>query len=144
MMLRRVKHRVGESVAFLADGVLLAGSLAGVSFSVVFGKLLAGALFLGIAAGIGARLARRRRPDPPAASRATPGVSIVSAVVAAGAVAALVEMINLPVRYDQAGFEKSNLLVVVAGFLAAFYGARWLIVSLRRPGRNDSPDEAAR
>ena len=41
--------------------------------------------------------------------------------------AAIVEGFNVPVRFDQPGFEKANLLLVVGLLLFLFYSQRYLL-----------------
>jgi hypothetical protein len=54
-------------------------------------------------------------------------IPVLSAVCALIETAVVVESIHLPVRFDQDGFEKSNLLLVTALLLVIFYGNRYLL-----------------
>ncbi len=132
-MLTRWKEGARSKLSLLIDGAEVVGLVAGSAIALVFGKLLAAVLFAALAAGVTTRFFRR---SAQAIAPAMPlwGV-LISGGVAVVACAAAVEAINLPVRFDQVGFDKSNLLIVVA-LLLVFYGlVSALLRRMLRSGR---------
>lgn len=127
-MLRAFKQRLVAGLGVALEGLGLLGSLAGASVSLFLGKLFASALFVLLAAGILNRFVRRRRGGMAAEQRAPVWVLLVCVVLSVVEAGAVVEAMNLPVRFDQPGFEKSNLLLVVAMLLVFFYGQRYLLL----------------
>lgn len=111
-MWQRWRANLKERVHVLIVGVEAAVLALGSGLALMFGKLLAAAVFGLLAVWVARRFFRLRG----GASRS--GMPLWSlfaqAFVAIAAAGLIVEAINLPVRYDQAGFEKSNLLIVVA------------------------------
>jgi hypothetical protein len=129
-MLRALKQRLVEGLGVALEGLGFFGSLAGASVSLFLGKLLASALFVLLAVGILNRFVRRRRGERAEEQRAPVWVLVVCVVLSIVEAGAVVEAMNLPVRFDQPGFEKSNLLLVVAMLLVFFHGQRYLFVRL--------------
>ena len=135
-MLSAFKQRIVGGLAVALEGLGFVGSLAGASVSLFLGKLFASALFVVLAVGILNRFVRRRRGDLVEEQRAPVWVLVVCVLLSIIEAGAVVEAMNLPVRFDQPGFEKSNLLLVVAMLLVFFYGQRYLFVRVlarRRP-----------
>jgi ABC-type Na+ efflux pump permease subunit len=118
-MLSKFRQGVGTRLSLLIDGAEVVALLLGSGASIVFGKLLAAALFGLLATGVATRFFRRRTEALPV-NPLPLWVTVVSGVLAVIESAIIVESINLPIRYYQAGFEKSNLLLVVA-MLIVFY-----------------------
>jgi hypothetical protein len=127
-MLSALKQRVGGGLAVALEGLGFAGSLAGASLSLLLGKLFASALFVLLAVGILNRFVRRRRGELAGEQRAPVWVLVVCLLLSIIEAGVVVEAMNLPVRFDQPGFEKSNLLLVAAMLLVFFYGQRYLFM----------------
>lgn len=135
-MLTAFRQRVVGGLTVASEGVGFVASLAGASVSLFLGKLFASALFVVLALGILNRFVRRRRNDLVKEQRAPVWVLVACVLLSIIEAGAVVEAMNLPVRFDQPGFEKSNLLLVVAMLLVFFYGQRYLFVRVlarRRP-----------
>lgn len=118
-MLAKLRQAVGKRLSVAIDMVELGALALGTGVSIIFGKVLAAALFALLAAGVATRFFRRGRkhaPEKPLAVWITIALGMVSIVETT----LIVESINLPVRFDQSGFDKSNLLLVVA-LLIGFY-----------------------
>ena len=124
------RQRIVGGLLGAVDLLSFAASLAGASVSLFLGKLFASVLFAFLAVGVLNRFVRRRRGDV-AYNQPTPlwvlAASLALSVVEA---AAIVEASNLPVRFDQPGFEKSNWLFVVALLLVLFYVQRYVFLRL--------------
>lgn len=120
----RLKLRALLVLDVLEIGVLTVGS----GVSIVFGKLLAALGFAVLAAGVASRIVRRRKQQSAPQPRPL-WVTLVGGLLAIVSSAIAVEAANLPVRFGQSGFEKSNWLLVIA-LLLAFYWA-WSIVLTR-------------
>lgn len=108
------------------EGAGFLASLAGASASLFLGKLFAAGIFVVLAVGIVNRFVRRRRgeavvPPPPL------WISVLCAVLSIAETGIIVEAINLPVRFDQPGFEKANLLLVAALLLFLFFVQRGVL-----------------
>ena len=135
-MLVTFKQRVVGGFLGMLDIVGFAASLAGASVSLFLGKLFAAVLFVLLAVGVLNRFVRRRRGDAVHRQPVSPWVSVVCVVLSIIEAGAIVEASNLPVRFDQPGFEKSNWLFVVALLLVLFYAQRYLfarILARRQP-----------
>ena len=105
------------------DGVGFLASLAGASVSLFLGKLLAAGIFVVLAVGILNRFVRRRRGEI-AVQPLPVWISPVCAVTSILETGTIVEAVNLPVRFDQPGFDKGNLLLVAAVLLFLFVAQR--------------------
>jgi len=92
--------------------------------------LFAAVLFVLLAVGVLNRFVRRRRGVALCQQPAPPWVLVVCVVLSVIETGVIVEASNLPVRFDQPGFEKSNWLFVVALLLVLFYGQRYLFVRM--------------
>ena len=138
-MLSAFRKRIAGGLAFAIDGVGFVASLAGASASLFLGKLFASALFVLLALGVLNRFVRRRRGETKEEQPLPIWVSLVCVILAFVETAVVVEAINLPVRFDQSGFEKSNLLLVIALLLVLFYGQRYV---LRRLLSKEGPASA--
>lgn len=124
-MLTRLRAGLKSRMSMLIDGVEVGALVLGGGLSIVFGKLFAAVVFAAIAVGVASRFLRHRnvvltpRPLPIWVSLASSGLAVVGAAI-------VVEAINLPIRFDQIGFEKSNLLIVVALILVFHWPLRSL------------------
>jgi hypothetical protein len=108
------------------DGVGFLASLASASVSLFLGKLLAAGIFVLLAVVILNRFVRRRSgvvdAQPPAV-----WIPVVCAVASAVETGIVVEAVNLPVRFDQPGFDRGNLLFVAAVLLFLFFAQRGVL-----------------
>lgn len=129
-MLTTFRQRLAGAAALAFDGLLFVASLAGASLSLFLGKLFASALFVLLAVGVLNRFVRRRHGEIDERQRSPIWVPLVCVGLSVIETGVIVEAMNLPVRFDQAGFEKSNLLLVVALLLVLFYGQRYVLLRL--------------
>jgi hypothetical protein len=135
-MLSTFKQRVVGGLVGALEALGFFASLAGASVSLFLGKFFASGLFVLLAVGVLNRFVRRRRGDFAEEQRAPVWVLVVCVVLSIIEAGIVVEASNLPVRFDQPGFEKSNWLFVVAMLLVFFYGQRYVFVRMlarRRP-----------
>ena len=124
-MLARLKQSLGARLQVIVDGVEVLAFVGGSGLSLLFGKVLASVIFALLAIGVATRFYRRdarevQVPEPVWATLLCGALGFLGA-------AAVVEAINLPVRFDHSGFEKSNLLIVVALIFAFYFLARALV-----------------
>lgn len=129
-MLTAFRQRFAGVVALAFDGLLFVASLAGASLALFLGKLFASALFVLLAVGVLNRFVRRRHGEINEGQRSPIWVPLVCVGLSVIETGVIVEAMNLPVRFDQAGFEKSNLLLVVALLFVLFYGQRYVFLRL--------------
>ncbi len=119
-MLARLKSGLKSRAALVIDGLQISALALGSSASLAFGKLFAALVFAALAIGIACRFWRRR--SAPAAPVVRPlWITLVSGGLAVIGSAAVVEAVNLPVRFDQSGFEKSNWLMIIAMILVFYW-----------------------
>jgi hypothetical protein len=119
-MLTKFRQSASARFSLLIDGAEVAVFLLGSGVSIVFGKLLAAALFGLLVVGVARRFFRRSNGRMLAVKPLPLWVPVVSGALAAIEAAIVVEAIQLPVHFYQSGFEKSNLLLVLA-ILIVFY-----------------------
>lgn len=117
LALRQAVKRHAISALELA-GTVSTSSLALVS--AVTGRLLIAAVLAGLALGFFLRLSGRRARVAEAPSPLPPRAWAASAVLSLAEVAVLTEATNLPVRFDQPGFQMWHWAVVLLALLAAF------------------------
>jgi len=130
-MLSAFRKRLAGGLALAFDGVGFVASLAGASVSLFLGKLFASALFAVLAVGILNRFVRQRRGEAKEEQQSPIWIPLLCGALAIVETAIVVEALNLPVRFDQSGFEKSNWLLVTALLLVFFYGQRYVFHRLR-------------
>lgn len=119
-MLPALKRRIAEGLLAGVDvaGIALSGS--GAAVVAFLGKFMFAVVLGAIALGFFLRLVGRRRvqaavpPPVPTWSRT------ISVVLAVAEVAMLVEATNLPVRFDQSGFEPWHWVLVLVAFAVAY------------------------
>ena len=119
-MLMALKRRIADGFLVAADvaGVALSGS--GAAVVAVLGKFMLAVVLGAIALGFFLRLAGRR-PGQVVVSPRTPAWSrAVSVGLATVEVALLVEATNLPVRFDQAGFEPWHWILVLVALAVTY------------------------
>ena len=134
-MLSTFKRRVLDGLLASLEVFGFVGSLAGASVSLFLGKFFAAVLFVLLAVGVLNRFVRRRRGELLEEQRAPAWVLVICVVLSIIEAGIVVEASNLPVRFNQEGFDKSNWLFVAALLLALFYGQRYLVMRFlaRRP-----------
>jgi len=137
-MLTAFRNRFVGVLASAIDGVGFIASLAGASVSLFLGKLFASALFVLLALGVLKRFVRRRHGEAKEEQQSPIWISFVCGVLAIVETAVVVEAMNLPVRFDQSGFEKGNWLLVAAMLLVLFYGQRYVLRRLLAKGSTAS------
>ena len=130
-MLSAFRKRLAGGLALVFDGVGFVASLAGASVSLFLGKLFASALFAVLAVGILNRFVRRRRGEAKEEQQSPIWIPLLCGALTIVETTIVVEALNLPVRFDQPGFEKSNWLLVTALLLVLFYGQRYVFHRLR-------------
>jgi ABC-type Na+ efflux pump permease subunit len=135
-MLALWRANMKRRLSVIADGLEVAALVSGSCLALMFGKFLAAGIFGLFAVGVARRFFRRgegvRHGGLPLWGTL---VRVFVAVVAAGVI---VEAINLPIRYDQAGFEKSNLLIVAA-LVLMFYALAGSFLRRLLAGRATQP-----
>lgn len=99
-------------------GIALSGS--GAAVVAFLGKFMLAVVLGAIALGFFLRLVGRRRVQAVSPPRVPVWSRTVSAVLAAGEVALLVEATNFPVRFDQSGFEPWHWALVLVAFAVAY------------------------
>ena len=99
-------------------GIALSGS--GAAVVAFLGKFMLAVVLGAIALGFFLRLVGRRRVQAVSPPRVPVWCRTVSAVLAAGEVALLVEATNFPVRFDQSGFEPWHWALVLVAFAVAY------------------------
>lgn len=99
-------------------GIALSGS--GAAVVAFLGKFMLAVVLGAIALGFFLRLVGRRRVQAVSPPRVPMWSRTVSAVLAAGEVALLVEATNFPVRFDQSGFEPWHWALVLVAFAVAY------------------------
>lgn len=131
-MFVKFRKQIADIMLAVADiaGALLAGS--GAAVVAFFGKLMLAVVLGAISLGFFLRLVGRRRlhsnPPPSLGLR----YQVPSAVIAAIEVALFVETTNLPVRFDQPGFELWHWVLVLMALTLMYSFNMWLCRSLFR------------
>lgn len=132
-MLMKIRSGLRATAMVTLEVAGLAASSCGAAITLFFGKLFAAAILGVLALGIFLRLTGRRRPPPADAPVTSPWLQLACALLSLLEVAGLAEASNLPVRFNQPDFEKSNwLLVVVALLVIYFIQLRFLRSVLKR------------
>lgn len=122
IVLKKTRQAIGQGILVIIELAGLVLSLSGAAVALFLGKLFAAAVLGVLTLGVFLRLAGRRdkikiiepKPTPP-------WIHFISAALAVVEVSILAEATNLPVRYNQPGFEKVNWLLVCLALLAMFY-----------------------
>jgi hypothetical protein len=139
------KSRMGEGVLSLGEmlmqglQVLVPGLGAGISLAL--GKLVLGGVLALVCLSVIVRLTLRRKNVAAAPSpRASLLLRCIALLLALGFSAAFVEMTNLPVRFNQAGFSFWYWFIVVAVIFVAYY---WMRHVFSKIGYNKAQNEKA-
>lgn len=93
----------------------------GTAIALAFGKVLAGVALGAFAFGAFLRLTTRCRSASPAAQKVPGWVPPALVIVSIIECALLVEAINLPVRFDQVGFQYYHWLFIGAFLMAVYW-----------------------
>jgi hypothetical protein len=125
-----LSKRISEGLLALADiaGGLLAGS--GAAVVAFLGKFMLAVVLGAIALGFFLRLASRRGVPPVSPARMGLRYQLASACLAVVQVAALTEASNLPVRFDQNGFEPWHWVLVLVALAVGYSLNMWLFRAL--------------
>lgn len=118
----RLRASIASKFDYLVDLLGVVGAASGATFAAVFGKVILGMVLAGFSLGFLLRLKGRGRVKESAIQKDAPsGTSrLVAATLALFEVAILVEATNLPVRYDQDGFQVGYWYLVVLAVIAAY------------------------
>jgi hypothetical protein len=134
-MFPAVRSAIAKRIEVLVEVGGLALSLSGATLAVLLGRVLVAVVLGAVALGIFVRLSGRRAGRVEAPVPMPKWVRPVAAALSVVEVAVLVEAVNLPVRFHDAGFEYMHWgLAVIA--LAAAYA---LQVRLLRSGGSAGP-----
>ncbi len=99
------------------EAAVIGLALSGLAVSVVFRKLAVALVSLWVLAMVFRRVMRRTQVPDTTLSRRAKGAILALSVLEMGV---LVEMTQLPVRFDQPGFEMSHWLWVLLGLAGLF------------------------
>jgi hypothetical protein len=119
-MFAAIRSAVAKRVEVLVEVAGLALSLSGATFAVVLGKVLVAVVLGAVALGIFLRLSSRRAGRVEAPVPMPKWVRPVAAALSVVEVAALVESVNLPVRFYDAGFEYMHWALAAIALVAAY------------------------
>lgn len=121
MGLPDIKRKGREALALTGDAVGVIVSASGATAVSIFGKLAAAVLLGAIAVGFFLRFTSRRRAQiSEPIVRVSGWVRVFAACLSVGGVAALVEAVNLPVRFNQPGFEPWHWILVAAALAVGY------------------------
>ena len=134
-MLGTVKRSVKTGIVFALEGAVALSSAVGAPIAIAFGKLFLAAILGALALGISLRFAGRKVQSVSVPMPTPWWVFSCSALLSLIETAALVEATNLPVRFDQPGFDKSNWLLVLLALAVAF---AFQLMLFKRVGRRTS------
>lgn len=117
-MLVALKRKAGEALLVGADVAGMVLSVSGATVVALVGKVMLAVVLLAVGLGFFLRLSGRRKvaAPPPAPGWVRPAAGILSVVE----VAALTEATDLPVRFNQVGFEPWHWGLVVGALLIAY------------------------
>ncbi len=132
-MLMKFRQNASEFLLATVDIAGMLFSISGAAVVAFVGKLVFAVVLLAVALGFFLRLSGRRKVHMP--PRAPGWVRPVAGVLSLVQVAVLTEAADLPVRFNQAGFEMWHWGLVVAALLAAYMLNMWLLASLGRRRR---------
>lgn len=119
-MFLALKRKVVDGVLVVVDVAGLVLSVAGASLVAVLGKLMLAVVLSAIALGFFLRLAGRRRQQSVAPAPTPSWCYFASVFLTAIEVALLVEATNLPIRFNQSGFEPWHWALVVVALVVAY------------------------
>ena len=118
----RVRSAIASKLELLAEAFGLAFAASGATVAVVLGKLIIGIVLAALALGFLLRLKGRRARGPEVQKTLpTTTARLLSGLVSACEVAALVEATNLPIRFDQDASHMGHWYLVLLAFFAAYF-----------------------
>lgn len=119
-MLPALKRKVADGFLVVADvgGMLLSAS--GATVVAVLGKLMLAVVLGAIALGFFLRLVGRRQKAVASPLKTPPWCRVAAALLASVEVALLAEATNVPIRFDQPGFQSWHWLLVVLALIVAY------------------------
>ena len=119
-MLLALKRKIADGVLVVADvgGMLLSAS--GATVVAFLGKLMLAVILGALALGFFLRLVGRRQTMSVASAKPPGWCRVAAALLAAVEVALLAEATNLPIRFDQPGFQSQHWLLVVFALVVAY------------------------
>ena len=123
-LLTKLRSAASDKLELLAEGVGLVFAVSGATIAAVLGKVIVGVALGVLALGFLFRLKGRKKRALEAKNLVeSPGVGarLLTGVVSACEVAALVEATNLPVRFDQTAFHMGHWYLVLLVFFAAYF-----------------------
>ncbi len=119
-MFAAIRTAVAKRIEVLVEVAGLALSLSGATFAVALGKVLIAVILGAVALGIFLRLSNRRAGGVKSPAPMPKWVRPVAAALSVVEVAALVEAVNLPVRFYDAGFEYVHWGLAAIALVAAY------------------------
>lgn len=131
-MFLTLKRKVVDGFMVVADVAGLVLSVAGSSVVAVLGKLMLAVVLGAIALGFFLRLAGHHRQQALAPAPTPTWCYCASVFLAAIEVALLVEATNLPIRFNQSGFEPWHWALVVVALVVAYVLHMQIFHSLTR------------
>ena len=115
-----IRKSVAKRFEVIADVIGLAASLSGATLAAVFGKLVIAIILGAITLGFFLRLTGRRSKTQIKAQPTPNWMRLTSALLAVLEAAALVEATDLPVRFNQQGFQLAHWLLVALVLATAY------------------------
>lgn len=120
----KARSAIATRFDILAEGFGLVFAGSGAAIAAVLGKLIIGIVLAALALGFLLRLkGRKRRAEAVTVHDARPtiGTRLVTGFISACEVAALVEATNLPIRFDQPGFQMGHWYLLLLALFAAYF-----------------------
>ena len=117
----RLRNAIGNYFIIMLQFAVSIGALSGMVLAIILGKFIAAVILAAILLGIYFRFSGRLSSRLVEAEITPPWVKLICATLALVEVGVLVEAANFPVRFDQAGFEKQNWLIVIFALLALYF-----------------------
>jgi hypothetical protein len=126
-----VRTAVASKIELLAEAIGLCFAASGATVAVVLGKFIVGIVLAALSLGFLLRLKGRKNTNPgQQRHRPTTAARILTGLLSACEVAALVEATNLPIRFDQTAFHMGHWYVVLLAFFATYFLQLPLVVKL--------------
>jgi hypothetical protein len=133
-----IRRSVAKIIGAIIEVAGALASLSGATAALVLGKVLLAIVLAALALGFFLRFTGRRAKAVSAPAPTPPWVFASSVVLSLIEVAALVEATNLPVRFNQPGFEKQHWLSVLLALIVAFVVQVQLFRALQSKSRAET------
>jgi hypothetical protein len=117
----KLRNAIGNYFIIMLQFAVSIGALSGMVLAIILGKFFAAVILAALLLGIYFRFSGRLSSSLVEADITSPWVKLLSAILALVEVGVLVEAANFPVRFNQAGFEKQNWLIVIFALLALYF-----------------------